>query len=630
MPTTLDFEVFSEDIRDISTGRALQEMEALLQYDDKTLLAALAVKMEQQKQQQDRQWDFNIQRIQSRKFQRPTQPTNAGPNSPGLNMGQQFSAGPHHSYMSQSTPNLPDQQYVQLVAHGNVIAQPQQPSYGGFYESTPVLPSQGTEYLSNPFNIQHAHPSTLPRNMNMQTQLPLSNTNPLSPNINMQTQLPLSNTGFTSPQEATFLRPQVPTHKRVHKSDSGVQNPNIRMVREGHQLATRMGSQEKQKLRRLATRQRSRSLTELTIDEMSSFNSLVQEIRSVANDEPMGPLDYGVNMNMTASQAQVPLSPPVGQVGTIPLSSAPLELPNFVDDGRLTAKPKSRLQAPQSELRVPSWSPTNTSPLKAEFGDFNEHRAHRPPAMGPSTPQRTALGPRRSSSLPELASWSFFDEDLEQLIAQSQAMPVETIVANAANTAASLADSLPLRKMLIRLDSLTLASPVPQPQSPTEDDMLPKLDNIPSGRTLSTHELAEHVDIPSRTSGSTIKSEGTPMGVDGCDFEGSTIRLDDMEQPTTSSTTTTTARHTFVCEWEGCGKRYTKQSHLAAHQRVHTGEKPFTCELCGETFQRSDQMTRHKRWHTGEKPYSCDVCGKSFARADHLRTHAKTHFKGLM
>ena len=83
-----------------------------------------------------------------------------------------------------------------------------------------------------------------------------------------------------------------------------------------------------------------------------------------------------------------------------------------------------------------------------------------------------------------------------------------------------------------------------------------------------------------------------------------------------------TGEKPFSCDV--CSKNFSTVSTLNDHKRIHTGEKPYKCDICGNAFSGRSGLFSHRKIHTGEKPYSCGICNKSYAQSSLLSRHIKT------
>ncbi|KAJ8889679.1 hypothetical protein PR048_009180 [Dryococelus australis] len=78
----------------------------------------------------------------------------------------------------------------------------------------------------------------------------------------------------------------------------------------------------------------------------------------------------------------------------------------------------------------------------------------------------------------------------------------------------------------------------------------------------------------------------------------------------------------LLCE---CGRRFLDVGAFEKHQRNHSEDKHFGCNVCGKRFSRAHQLENHMIVHSGLKPFPCHVCSRKFARSSDLKRHLPVH-----
>ncbi len=93
-----------------------------------------------------------------------------------------------------------------------------------------------------------------------------------------------------------------------------------------------------------------------------------------------------------------------------------------------------------------------------------------------------------------------------------------------------------------------------------------------------------------------------------------------------SSSDSPTFYKEFRCTFAFCPHHYKTKAGLKRHYLVH-GVKPYKCPYCHQRFGNSRVLTDHAYVHTGGKPFVCDQegCGRRFMKIWMLTLHQRKH-----
>uniref|UniRef100_A0A3P9HEI3 C2H2-type domain-containing protein n=1 Tax=Oryzias latipes TaxID=8090 RepID=A0A3P9HEI3_ORYLA len=84
----------------------------------------------------------------------------------------------------------------------------------------------------------------------------------------------------------------------------------------------------------------------------------------------------------------------------------------------------------------------------------------------------------------------------------------------------------------------------------------------------------------------------------------------------------------FQLQCPVCTKLLANSGSLRNHMKLHSGQKPHSCQHCGKTFSQKGNLECHLRIHSGVKPFSCSECNQSFSQKPDLQRHMFSHTGG--
>lgn len=80
----------------------------------------------------------------------------------------------------------------------------------------------------------------------------------------------------------------------------------------------------------------------------------------------------------------------------------------------------------------------------------------------------------------------------------------------------------------------------------------------------------------------------------------------------------------YVCKQ--CSKSFHFKYQLSQHERIHSGDKPFTCLHCDYKARTNDLLTKHVNGvHFKQKQYPCNYCTFKASSSSSLTQHMRIH-----